>query len=723
MNLEIASKYDSSNSGLYKESARLESYTYTTLEHRYLAVGIEEKYLDVPGLGKYPESYNEVKLGVFLSRIEAENRVNTYVNENPDSSELRDDGSTYCIEYSGNVDDLYFEIEVKDYNVYSTVKPYPYEEMHNALGSGWSFAFSSIEIDGNTEYLHLGNGQVYKIDFESENESNLDKYTLKDMKLVGDTSYYYIDDGIKFSSYALIYKDGKKEYFGGDGHLLAIKDRYNNIIKFEYDVTYETNHPLISRITDTFGRKVNILYTNTTTGKEVIVSLPNNQIVKYVLETIPDHPDDYILKKIIDQKNRETIFDYTIQEANFSVESKSCNGAKNYYALLNQITYPTKAKSSYAFEKTIGNMGQNGSMEYFRIISRKDIDKNIEYNNETYIYDGSYSGYPTYINPDPLPDIYTYKTVVANGSTNISYMFNNKHLLINKQIKDNNLNLLKETCYEYDSNKLLIKEKETSYGQDSSFSQKETSSTYNDYGDKIKYINELGGETYYEYDTSYHIPILIYNQANGEITNKIEYSINPVNGNINWMKKYHFENGVDRSILTEYNYDTYGNLLKEKLTQSDGRIIEKNYEYSSEYMNGYLTKTWTSVKDYENNTQTISELYTYNFNTGNKTSYTDGRGKKFVYEYDELGRLTKETNPDLTYKTISYDDSNNITILTTEKPFSVRQQYDGLGRLIKNEEQKDAGWITLEERHYNLLGELDWTKDESGILQIFNMMH
>ena len=58
-------------------------------------------------------------------------------------------------------------------------------------------------------------------------------------------------------------------------------------------------------------------------------------------------------------------------------------------------------------------------------------------------------------------------------------------------------------------------------------------------------------------------------------------------------------------------------------------------------------------------------------------------GRETLYEYDSLGRIIKMTNPDNTYKTVSYDNVNNIVSETNENNYTTTYFFDSLGRQIK----------------------------------------
>ncbi len=117
------------------------------------------------------------------------------------------------------------------YEDYSTY----YNNRYN-MGIGWTFGFPSVQIEEDAEqkvlYYHMGDGTVYKVEFTADTtDSNLEKYYKKDAVFDNDTSY---SNGQVNSAYVFKTADQTKRYFGGDGRLLGIVDRFGNKIEFEH---------------------------------------------------------------------------------------------------------------------------------------------------------------------------------------------------------------------------------------------------------------------------------------------------------------------------------------------------------------------------------------------------------------------------------------------------------------------------------------------------------
>ena len=162
------------------------------------------------------------------------------------------------------------------------------------MGIGTRLSFPSLEVRKNNDgsshvFLHTESGDVYRLSravyVDQVRTFFIEGQTIEDMVVKESNGFSNgQEDGI--SSYLLTGKDGKRTYFAPDGRILGIVDRYGNTIKFEYKtLTYKIDNTtiskrLISKITDTVGRVVNMEYmedsnytvkpiTSTNYGKEI----------------------------------------------------------------------------------------------------------------------------------------------------------------------------------------------------------------------------------------------------------------------------------------------------------------------------------------------------------------------------------------------------------------------------------------------------------------------
>lgn len=620
------------------------------------------------------------------------------------------------------------------------IKADTYLEKRFNLGAGWSFNFPSIEILSDTSdvnddihfvnsdgdkvytvarYLHLPTGEILRIGTLG---GFFWSYQLKDK--VVDVNINEFSNGSVTSNFRLTYKNGLKYYFDNDGKLIGIVDRYGNTIKYVYSTNLIT-------ITDTLGRVTKIKYNGLTgSDRKVYIIAPGDSESNPTYEIsfmsinmgFQNYYNqqfismEYKLREIKNLKNTEdtTNFEYTYMPVEYSWDYFNHYGmGRNYYASLSKITYPTGASTQYSFntEERRWNSSYGGSLfQYPEINTRSDVENSNVANKLTYDFNGLKEVISGVINEDKV------KT---------SYEFNKDKGYLTKEttkLVDGTTNMvLREDTYTYKYDCLINKQTTVVHGYEGDNINTVTSKTlvktwdYNIYGDLLQEVNELGYQTNYTYETNFHRPTLMERQINDTLIKKTIYTINPSNGNITQMKQHHFEGTTDKTIVTNYpSYDSYGNLLTKEVIMEDGSIVRENYQYSSTYNNGYLTKKTINAHDYQGTVETIEGSYTYYMNTGLVASYTDGNNHTTSYEYDSVGRKIKETNSDNSFKTINYDDINNITTLTLENGHKIRNDYDGLGRLVKREELQEGTsntWITLQTNKYNYLSELEWSQD------------
>ncbi len=624
-------------------------------------------------------------------------------------------------------DSVYVESYLADTDYINETSESTYNEHHNGLGSGWELGFSSLEIDGSDKYLHLSNGEIYKVNITSTvGDSNLDKYLLSDIRFENDSGSY--SNRVKTSQYALIHKDGLKEYFADDGRLLGLQDRFGNSIKFEHSMIDE--FPVITRITDTVGRTVEIAYQTTENGKEVTVTAPDASVIRYILEPIPGCTGEYRLSKKIDSLNRETDFSYDVDSCQFTFFAKEGRDTENKYANLTEIHYPSGAYSKYTYEKTVGNMGNQGSTEYFRVKTRQDIDNGKSYNKKTYDYIGNYTGYPTCNDPNSLSSDFTYGVNVSDVYlTKVSYIFNNKHLKSSEEIKEKGTILKERTEYEYDVNKLPTKSVNKTYNNiTGQYMEKVENYIYdpNNLGDVVEYwdsqnnrdANKLPTDnehrTTYTYNSSYHYMTSKTYKKDADTTIYEEKVPCSDNKSIEWERVY--ENGVLKE-QTQNTYDMYGNIAEErKYLGNWADYITNKYSYSDndaarngQFDGVYLTRKWTEdVKNADenmvdakagNNAGVVDEVNQYDI-MGNLTEKQDGKGYRTSYQYDSCGRLLTETYADGSHKELNYNDAENSIVSTNENGDSIKFVYDGFGNLLKKQDV-ESGEI-LEQHEYDL---------------------
>lgn len=625
---------------------------------------------------------------------------------------------------------------------------YTPEERHYEIGGGWSFNFSYLDILQWEEYprdviVHLGNGEFYIASRSGTRPSNytydFEEYEAKDITLEFDSSYHYIESHYGYQSdskFAVTYKDGTKEYFDDNGYLVAKMDRYGNTIKYDYEWEetygeplfdsddYLVKRPLVTKITDSLGKIINIWYDVDSNGqREITIQAPGRMALCYTL--LPVESGEYTVQKCRDFNYLYTNFTYEIKDAQFSFQGIDEPGATNRYLNLTKIEYPTGSYSSYAYEKIRGNMEDYGYKDYFRVKTRSDMIKSgttfVENNKETYVYDKEMSGYPNqyYDNyPWNLPSDFTHSATIIDAFNNQKKLtFNYKHQKIKDELIENGTKKLKQVTYEYYLDRYPQKETTTYYGNGTSSRTAVINRIFDEYGDLLEETDELNRKTTYDYDSSYHILRQMTKNVDTGIVMQITNTIDGY-GNITKTTKNHIENGASKPIVSDYRYDSYGNMTSETTAMGDGRTFQAIYEYSPTYQNALLTKKTTYAKDYSGVQQTIQETYTYDDTRRLISTSADAKGRITKYNYDYYDNIIKVTNPNVIKQdgttetssiSISRDYTSNYVIVTDECGNKEKYQYDGIGRLLEKQIYNN-GYITYERNKYDSASRIEWVE-------------
>ncbi len=604
------------------------------------------------------------------------------------------------------------------------------------LGAGWAFDLPYLEVRSWASpvqvILHNGSAGTWTYDPDYDwGGSHLEGYFLKDM-VFGPDSGTFTCDG-KVSSYRLTEKDGRKIYFDSIGRLLGIQDRFGNTIQFK-----GYTGSLIGQIVDSVGRVINISYVDAT-HVNINITDPTdstqNKTITYIKYKLPDRykarpqfqPDEYLLYEVIDAQGRHTSFDYGINEARFSMTNKNLayhtnqnnpfEGVSNYYACLTQITHPTRAKTMFGYELHIKNLGQEGSMQFYKTKQRFDLmpDNNIK-SSIRYQYNGissnEYDGYPQYITLDnqvtvhDIPMDYETSAVEYFGGTSTGgdiksniYYFNFK--LLEKQIiqraGDNRTYI--DNTYDLGTSlgakctKLLLSSQQTYYPDRNQFipsiSKTEVCEyDQNDMRNVVKSWSVLaeGNKTRTDYMTVYTYHPL-YNYITGKTYKKdagttITEQYIPTDdayGNVAVKsgKAVRYQKVSENNVLkkkVEYGYDNYGNISQIK-----------------EYLYDSLHPT-----DWNDETKTVSEYYSYDDNDTvriNANKKLDGvyLTKTMINGVKDADRnlvAPKNGNPAGVIDTVSgYDWFGNLKNMVDGNGGTIRFNYDKLGRKTYEENQ------------------------------------
>lgn len=541
------------------------------------------------------------------------------------------------------------------------------------FGEGWNLNIPSLEVEGDSVYAHLPNGQTYKADFTAG--TGLADYELTDIVFTKDTSY---GNGKDTSAYKLYYANGDAYYFSTYGELLVERDRFGNAIRYYWEDVNGVR--LLAKVVDSIGRAVDIQYNDTVT-----IFKSGDRTVRLVKTPVPGQPGKYYLSSFIDAQGRESRYKYTFQEAAFDQVGKT--PVNNLYANLIEISYPTGAKTRYVYQKGQKNLGASGYMEYFKVRERKDVDGERTYNLLKYQYFNEPDGYPAY-KTAAIDELYKYySTVTDSRGLTTKYMFNAKHLPYRTQQYSDRL--LSDIFTQYHLKyKLPAKLTTKTYNAKGDVFEKVDTYDYDHRGNVIaenhpEKPDEVDTDEHkvsYSYDFEYNLMTSQKFKQDKDTTVEVKYSLSPDKKKV--AVKNIYGNG---KLLTgeEYTHDSYGNVAGLKTEKEPGEWVTVSFEYGAEYHGAYLTAVINEdVRDADGSTKDIRTGFAYDFATGNRLAATDGNGNTTSYQYDALDRVTGETYPDKSARSYRYDDLDNILTVTNTNGNRLVYDYDGLGNLV-----------------------------------------
>ena len=585
------------------------------------------------------------------------------------------------------------------------------------------------------EYMELATDDglkqtlTYSYDYDPDADDG-ELYSLREIHVMNDNSRYtaeYTGDSITDSrgfTYNLMIKDldGKTFYFysqnffsGTDAEIKAVGDRFGNVIL--YNKTTDG-----WRITDTYGRIVEI-------SKNGIVVNAGGKIkcIDYSFETIIDretNPYDYYktfntYKFIVKEYTGENRSG-EVKKTEYCMKKKTMGMSDNYYEAailliphITEIKYPTNAQKQYTYEdkptmfqyvegsqllSTLYSYKSYCDYLLYRVTGEKSYENGELKADMSFTYNGNW--YPT---KDPV--IKTYKTFVTTQT------LENGHKSVNSKEYDSLGRLLTDKT-EYKGEKSVILNtvtKEYSYGngvgEPDSMSKKAivnarrapvtntltyygvnvVSAVDTDYerdtGKPTLYKNGESAETY-TYDNSYGLLLTKVTKrlSGGDIKEQNTLTMN--NKAIGYSRIY--ENNVLKDTIS-YTYNPDGTKSSEKIQSMGGTggIVTTNYTYT---YNTDCSYTITSTTSGSKNADGVAESITTSVSIdsfGRKTAETDGNGNTTRYEYDMLGQVTKQINPDRTEQSIAYDISNNKLSVTDENGNLTTRSFTPMGKLKK----------------------------------------
>ena len=609
---------------------------------------------------------------------------------------------------------------------------FSYNKTRYFLGAGWSFCFPSVQIenDGNLTYLyfHDGAGAAYRVNgFADIGTSNLEGYPGTDVRFLRDQGSYVNLDGIP-SAYKFISSDLTTTFFGSDGRLLGIRDRFNNEIKFRHQNVqiYDKSFPLISQIIDSVGRSIQFSYTGN--NIELTVSAPNETTpIKLTYKRSFQEQSVYtngvlekytypILDSVVDPENKETVYErYSLNKTwpteCYSYTSKDIEG-KNERSkyLLGAIKYPG-SKTLYQYEKVTRNLDKEGATNSYRVKNRHDeilrsisAEVWVKNNNIEYTYSGDCSGYPTFtseeemlkaaLDPKATPYQFQFKDSMENGLETTTTFNGKKQILQVETIASNKeKQVVKNSEFDNTYASLPTKKEYLEYTANGTLAHTYYSgTTYTPWGgiasqtDKITADQYNNAETKSKYTTTYNYDNATYKYF---VTKKQWYQSNSVS-----LSESYDYNSLGRIAsftnakgeVTNYSYSTESNNRIEEQTKQleDNKIAKTKAVYGSETGYAYPKEIISTYTDSQGAITSTKTKYTYNMLFGLVSTETDSENKTTSYSYDNYGRVTRIQKPDFT-------NINGIT-------YGVRQEYsynDGYNEAYSSDNYKGIYGTTV----------------------------
>jgi len=584
------------------------------------------------------------------------------------------------------------------------------EEQLFPIGKGWKWNVPYIKGVENKVYLNLSDGSSYEL-----YGTTLKNYPWKDITISYDSSVVV---GAKTSHYKISYLSGQHHYFSPDGKLIKIKDNYDNYIDFHYaDQDKYTN--VLSKIVDPIGNAIEITYS----GLKVFIKQGNRTTTynKYVhksrYSTEPrSHLDTFleteILSSVKEADYRWTSYEYNFQYPKYSLFSTTAS-MTNPVALLKRTNYSTGAYTEYNYESqpTTRYLSKSAVEQEYRIASRRDVsDEGAVYNHQTYSYSGdmgsSYDqdhAFSTIVNDLRTITTHEFTKDYVNDSTPSRYYMNR---VVAK--KDSTEHV---TEYQYDTAKpeITVPIKTRTYTKNGSHTSStlEANQSFDAYGNVTSSTNSVGNQIIYEYDPTSRLLIAEREKVDPVQTRITTYERN-AQGSVVSIKVTD-QNGQVLGNVKYEGLDSHGNPTKVTVKDS-GRDIVYLHEFGTKFAGAFLTKQTVQVKNVDNQVETVRVAIDYE-PSGLVKSVTDGNGFTSAYLYDAFNRVTRITNHDQSYYSVTYDDSRNKVTERDETGVTFVHKWDSLGNKVEEGVMDGSIYRLLKKYKYDAFSRLDWEEE------------
>ncbi len=492
----------------------------------------------------------------------------------------------------------------------------------------------------------------------------------------------------------------RKVFFNEQNDVIRISTKDNTIELKEYDI----NHNMVTR-TDANGYKTTYTYDD----KRNMLSKTNALNEKWIYEydsrhnkktTIIDplgnikkyiYDDNGNLLQSIDTLNKITSYEYDKYGNKIkTIDAVGSEVVNNYDIFgINRIKTIDKNENETSFEyDQIGNTISVTDA----LSNKKQIEYN-PYNKKSKIIDAK--GYETLY--EYTKNVQLKRTTLPSGAV-YEKVYDTARDIVTKSLVLEDIDPLGNSIkYRYDKvgNKIEQIDKR---GNVYKF-------TYDALNKMISKTDPLNNTTYYSYD------------ANGKLVKeKSKRLVGDVQEDVIITYKYDevsrlIEKTDPNGLVTNYNYNKLGKLTQKSYTVDSINIVSA-YEYNKQQQlikktDGYGSNDERVTSyEYDNlgrktkeiNPLNIETSYTYD-NNSNLLSKTINNRIVLTYKYDKLNRVTDITNANGNITSYKYDENFKKISTTNPKGDITRYSYDNAGNII--EETSPGG--NIKSYRYNLL--------------------
>lgn len=168
----------------------------------------------------------------------------------------------------------------------------------------------------------------------------------------------------------------------------------------------------------------------------------------------------------------------------------------------------------------------------------------------------------------------------------------------------------------------------------------------------------------------------------------------------------------DEEIVTKFGYDTYGNVTS--ITQPNGGVVTNTYDKSNQLTSTTDARGFTEYREYDNagNLKRLTDrnenITEYSYDEYNRLTQAKDALGMVIYTYDSMGRLTgaealsNDGKTRISQGTVTYDaagrvkTSANALAKDTDSKNKVTYEYDGMGRVSKETYEDGQSYTAYE---------------------------